>query len=94
MSSNNNGSSLSNPSLFIGKNYNVWAIKMKTFLRGNDVWELVERGFNPPRLPQNPSLGQIKNHADYVVGFYKGLSFIQSGVSDEIFPRIMRAKTA
>ncbi|GKV05521.1 hypothetical protein SLEP1_g17522 [Rubroshorea leprosula] len=36
MSSNNHGSSLSYPPLFIGKNYNVWAIKMKTFLREGD----------------------------------------------------------
>ncbi|GKV25220.1 hypothetical protein SLEP1_g34690 [Rubroshorea leprosula] len=67
---------------------------MKTFLRGNDVWESVERGFNPPWLPWNPSLAQIKNHVDCVVGSYKALSFIQSGVSNEIFPRIMRAETA
>ncbi|GKV26929.1 hypothetical protein SLEP1_g36142 [Rubroshorea leprosula] len=93
MSSNNHGSSLSNPP-FTGEDYNVWAIKMKTFLRGNDVWESIERGFNPPRLPQNPSLDQIKNHADYVARPYKALSFLQIGVSDEIFPRIMRAETA
>ncbi|GKV48269.1 hypothetical protein SLEP1_g55091 [Rubroshorea leprosula] len=69
------------------------AIKMKTFLRSNDVSKSVERGFNPPWLLQNPSLAQIKNHADYVAGSYKALSFMQSEVSDEIFPRIMKAET-
>ncbi|GKV46536.1 hypothetical protein SLEP1_g53512 [Rubroshorea leprosula] len=88
------GGSLSNPPLFTGKNYDVWAIKMKAFLKGNDVWDSVENGFNPPRLPQNPSVAQIKQHAEYVAGSYKALSFIHSAVADEIFPRIMRAETA
>ncbi|GLT95077.1 hypothetical protein SLE2022_127820 [Rubroshorea leprosula] len=93
-SSGQHGGSLSNPPLFTGKNYDVWAIKMKAFLKGNDVWDSVEKGFNPSRLPQNPSVAQIKQHAEYVAGSYKALSFIHNAVADEIFPSIMRAETA
>eukprot|EP01018_Ginkgo_biloba_P014873 Gb_39751 [translate_table: standard] len=33
---------------FIGENYEYWSIKMKTLLLSQDLWELVENGFNEP----------------------------------------------
>ncbi|GKV40316.1 hypothetical protein SLEP1_g47976 [Rubroshorea leprosula] len=92
--SSNNSSSLSNPPIFTGENYSVWAIKMKAFLKGNGVWESVEDGFHPPMLPNNPTVAQMKQHADYVQASYKALSYIHSAVTDDIFSRIMGAETA
>ncbi|GKV29221.1 hypothetical protein SLEP1_g38166 [Rubroshorea leprosula] len=86
--------SLSNRPLFTGQNYNIWAIKMKAFLRGNDVWDSVENGFNPLRLPNNPTVAQLEQHVDYVQASYKAISFIHSSVADFVFLRIMRVETA
>ncbi|GKV20591.1 hypothetical protein SLEP1_g30690 [Rubroshorea leprosula] len=92
--SSNNSSTLSNPPMFTGENYSVWAIKMKAFLKGNGVWESVEDGFHPPMLPNNPTVDQMKQHVDYVQASYKALSYIHSVVIDDIFSRIMGAETA
>ncbi|GKV21544.1 hypothetical protein SLEP1_g31514 [Rubroshorea leprosula] len=92
--SSNNSSTLSNPPMFTGENYSVWAIKMKAFLKGNGVWESVEDGFHPPMLPNNPTVAQMKQHADYVQASYKALSYIHNAVTDDIFSRIMGAKIA
>ncbi|GKV20590.1 hypothetical protein SLEP1_g30689 [Rubroshorea leprosula] len=92
--SSNNSSTLSNPPMFTGENYSVWAIKMKAFLKGNGVWESVEDGFHPPMLPNNPTVDQMKQHVDYVQASYKALSYIHSVVIDDIFSSIMGAETA
>ncbi|GKV40993.1 hypothetical protein SLEP1_g48576 [Rubroshorea leprosula] len=92
-SSGQHGGSLSNLPLFTRKNYDVWAIQMKAFLKGNYGWDSMEKGFNPPRLPQNPLVAQIKQYVQYVASSYKALLLIHSVVADEIFPRIMRAET-
>lgn len=42
--------SLSNPQIskFNGKNYNYWAITMKTLFSSQDIWDLVENGLQEP----------------------------------------------
>ena len=44
------GTSLTNPQLpqFNGKNYDYWAITMKALFSSQDIWELVENGFQEP----------------------------------------------
>ncbi|GKV37173.1 hypothetical protein SLEP1_g45232 [Rubroshorea leprosula] len=59
----------------------------------NGVWESVEDGFHPLMLPNNPTVAQMKQHADYVQASYKALSYIHSVVTDDIFSRIMGAET-
>ena len=34
--------------LFEGENYNFWCVKMKTLFMSQDVWDLVENGFDEP----------------------------------------------
>ncbi|GKV25775.1 hypothetical protein SLEP1_g35169 [Rubroshorea leprosula] len=45
-------------------------------------------------LPNNPTVAQMKQHAEYVQASYKALSYIHSAVTDDIFSRIMGAETA
>jgi len=46
-----NSGSLPPPSVFSGENYDLWAVKIKTYLRAQSLWDVVENGSNPPPLP-------------------------------------------
>ena len=52
------------PFVFIGDNYQVWAIKMKSYLRALSLWEVVESEVDPTPLLQNPTLAQMKKQED------------------------------
>ena len=45
------GSSIAQPQIpiFSGKNYESWAIKMKTLFFSQGIWDLIEKGFNEPQ---------------------------------------------
>ena len=34
--------------IFNEENYDFWSIKMKTFFSFQDLWEIIEEGFNAP----------------------------------------------
>ncbi|XP_022866221.1 uncharacterized protein LOC111386024 [Olea europaea var. sylvestris] len=82
------------PSVFTGENYGFWAVKMKTYLRAYDLWEITENGTEPPPLRANPTIAQLKQHSEKVAKKFKALSCIQSAVSDAIFTRIITCEIA
>src|SRR5262249_44071975 len=82
-----------NPPLFTGENYAVWSIKMKTFLQGFDLWDVVETDIDPPPLKENPTIAQIKQHSEGKARKYNALAAIHAAVSDMIFTRIMECTT-
>ena len=82
------------PPVFTGENYPIWIVKMKTYLKAHDLWEVVETGREPPPLRANPTIAQIKQHSEECTKKYKAMSCIQSAVSDTIFTRIMACDTA
>ncbi|KAK6161466.1 hypothetical protein DH2020_004847 [Rehmannia glutinosa] len=92
MASNN--FSIPTPPIFTGENYPIWAVKMKTYLRAFDLWEIVETGREPTPLSANPTVAQIKQHNEENAKKFKALSCIHSAVSDVIFTRIMTCETA
>ncbi|WRX29201.1 protein of unknown function DUF4219 - like 10 [Theobroma cacao] len=80
----------STPSIFFGENYPIWAVKMTTFLKAFDLWEVIEIGGDPPiQKDSNLTLAQIKQHSEEVTKRYKALSYLQFAVSDSIFTKIM-----
>ena len=54
------GNNFSAPSTLTGENYHIWAIKMKAYLKGLSLWEVVENDVDLMILPSNPSLMQLK----------------------------------
>ena len=44
--------------------YHIWAIKMKAYLKGLSLWEVIENGVDPAALPPNPTLTQLKKHEE------------------------------
>eukprot|EP00253_Pinus_taeda_P023154 PITA_23154 len=82
---------------FNGKNYNYWAITMRALFSSQDLWELVQDGFEEPadenefnRLtPTEKDLLKSNRKKDS-----KGLVFLYQAVDQSVFPRIAAAKTS
>ncbi|KAG8485836.1 hypothetical protein CXB51_019242 [Gossypium anomalum] len=66
---------------------------MRTYLQAFDLWEVVNTNAEPAPLRANPTVAQIKQHADERTKRYKAMSCIQNCVSDVIFTRIMACET-
>ena len=83
--------------LFDGKNYDYWAITMKALFASQDLWEIVEDGFEQPadenefnRLTQaKKDLLKSNRKKDS-----KALVFLYQAVHESVFPRIAAAKTS
>ena len=48
--------------LFDGKGYDLWSVRMQSYLEGLDLWDDVEENYVVQPLPENPIMAQIKNH--------------------------------
>ncbi|XP_022986164.1 uncharacterized protein LOC111483984 [Cucurbita maxima] len=48
------------PPVFDGDNYQMWAVRMKTYLEALDLWEAIEEDYEVLPLPANPTVAQIK----------------------------------
>ena len=48
------------PPVFNGDNYQTWAVRTKTYLDAMDMGETVEKDYEVPLLPNNPTMAQTK----------------------------------
>ncbi|KAL4383145.1 hypothetical protein GQ457_15G008530 [Hibiscus cannabinus] len=81
------------PHIFVGENYHIWVVKMKTYMQAYDLREVVEMERDPPPLRVNPTLAQMGQHNKECAKKHKAMSYNQNGVSDVIFTRIMACET-
>ncbi|KAH0661062.1 hypothetical protein KY290_029883 [Solanum tuberosum] len=85
-----NGSSLSVAQplipVFKGESYEFWSIRVKTILKSQDLWDLVERGYTDP--------DEVNRLRDNKKKDAKALVFIQQAVHDSVFSRIATATTS
>ena len=77
--------SLMAPPVFNGDNYQIWAVRMETYLDVMDMWEAVEEDYEVPLLPNNPTMAQIKKHKDRKIKKSKAKASLFSAVSSSIF---------
>ncbi|XP_027103352.1 uncharacterized protein [Coffea arabica] len=84
---------LSNPSSFTGENYQIWAVKMKSYLDANDLWNVVETD-HVPELSEDPTITEMRAHRDAVKRRSKAMTCIHSAISDAVFTKIMTCETA
>ena len=80
--------------ILTGKNYEEWAIKMRTLLRSHDVWELVAHGYvEPTNLEAKQALTNAQREKLRInrKKDAKALSLIQNGLDGSIFPKISAA---
>lgn len=69
--------------IFRGKSYYFWSLKIKTLCKSQELWDVVETGI--PEGNEN----QLREH-------WKRDSkalYVQQAFDDDIFPRILAAKT-
>ncbi|XP_012468674.1 uncharacterized protein LOC105786727 [Gossypium raimondii] len=81
------------PPVFNGERFHIWVVKMKTYLQAFDLWEVVNLDAEPAPLRANPTVAQMRQHADERTKRHKAMSCIQNCVSDVIFTRIMACET-
>lgn len=80
--------------LLTGKNYEFWAVKIKTLFCSQDVWDFVENGFvEPVDQAAYQALTQAKKDElkEKKKKDAKALFFIQQAMNDSVFPRISAA---
>ena len=82
------------PPVFVGDNYQVWAIRMTAYLEALDLWEAVEEDYDIPQLPENPTMAQLKSHKEKKSRKAKAKACLFSAVSSTIFTRIMNLESA
>ena len=81
-------------SVFTRHNYCVWAVKMKTYLKAFDLWEILESNKQPTPLRNNPTIAQMKFFNEEKAKRFKALTCLYNAVSEEIFTIIMACKSA
>ncbi|XP_016732604.1 uncharacterized protein [Gossypium hirsutum] len=79
--------------VFNEEGYHIWVVKMKTYLQAFDLWEIVNSDVKPAPPRANPTVAQIRQHADERTKRHKAMSCIQNNVSDVIFTRIMACES-
>ncbi|KAL1191628.1 hypothetical protein V5N11_000009 [Cardamine amara subsp. amara] len=74
---------------FKGEKYHLWSLKMKTMFRSQEIWDLVESGFEDtnPAAPEQQLRENRKKDA-------KALFFIQSALDEDILSRIAAVNTS
>ena len=80
--------------LFKGENYDFWAVKMETLFISLDVVEFIKQGYEDSTVAAERTAAQTEVLKKKRITDAGVLGMIQREVSNTIFPRIMRAKTA
>ncbi|XP_028556025.1 uncharacterized protein LOC110109975 [Dendrobium catenatum] len=75
-------------------NYDNWSIKMKALLGAQDVWEMIEKGYNEPQDESSLSQAQKDSLRDSRKRDKKALYLIFQGLDDDSFEKISDAKSA
>nr|XP_009611084.1 uncharacterized protein LOC104104649 [Nicotiana tomentosiformis] len=81
------------PPVFDGENFQLWAVRMETYLEALDLWEAVEEDYDVLPLPNNPTVAQIKSHKEKKTRKSKAKITLFAGVSAIIFTRVMALKS-
>eukprot|EP00253_Pinus_taeda_P009270 PITA_09270 len=79
---------------FDGNDYDYWCIKMLTFLIGNDLWEIVESGYEEPTYWNALIANERTTRKEARKKNAQALFHIQIALDKSLFPRISGAKTA
>ena len=93
MATTNQTSSIPVP-IFTGENYDFWSVKMKTFFRSQDLWDIIEDGFTIPEDTSTLTAAQKKELKENKQKDSRALFALQQAADDTIFPRIIGATSA
>ena len=82
--------------IFNGEHYDYWSSQLMTIFISQDLWDLIEDGFQDPPRTRNSSWTD-ENQKEYKEKLKKNaiaLRIIHHGVSKSIYPRIFGVKKA
>ncbi|KAJ4703399.1 Retrovirus-related Pol polyprotein from transposon TNT 1-94 [Melia azedarach] len=80
--------------MFTGENYQIWVVKMKSYLKSIGLWDAVETGRDHPPLRANPTIAQMKQYEEELLKKDKAFTVLHSALADHVFTRIMTLKIA
>jgi hypothetical protein len=80
--------------IFDGGNYDLWGKKMETLFRSQNLWDIVEKGFEEPENISTLEEAQRKELEVKKQKDASALYLIQQSLADTIFHRITEASTA
>ncbi|XP_019057301.1 PREDICTED: uncharacterized protein LOC109116397 [Tarenaya hassleriana] len=83
-----------NAPIFNGEAYQIWAVRMRAFLEGADLWEAVGEDYEIPALPANPTVNQLRNNRERVTKKSKAKSCLFAAVTPSILIKIMNLDSA
>ena len=70
----------------------MWAVKIETYLKAFDLWEILESDKQPTLLGNNPTITHRKFFNEEKAKQFKVLTCLYNAVSEEIFTRIVACK--
>ncbi|TXG68351.1 hypothetical protein EZV62_003286 [Acer yangbiense] len=79
---------------FSGENYQIWVVKMRSYLKSFGLWEYVAEDKQVPALRANPTIAQIKQHEEEEMKRDKAVTCLHSALKDFVFTSIMHLETA
>ncbi|KAI5355047.1 hypothetical protein L3X38_007942 [Prunus dulcis] len=85
--------------VFSGENYEFCSIRMKIILKSHGLWDLVEHGCNASDPKKEKEIEETKvaeksAMAELLMKDARALGLIQSAVSDQLFPKIVKEETS
>ena len=100
MASSSNSSTIGNIQnlmpIFYGENYEYWSVQMKTLFISQDLWDIVEDGYEEQEISKAGKETQEKQqtYKENKKKDAKALFLIQQGVSKNLFPRLLPTTTS
>ncbi|TXG46269.1 hypothetical protein EZV62_028232 [Acer yangbiense] len=79
---------------FSGESYQIWVVKMRSYLKSFGLWEFVDQDKQIPPLRANPTIAQIKQHEEEKMKKEKAVACLHSALTDAVFTSIMHLETA
>ncbi|TXG68564.1 hypothetical protein EZV62_003499 [Acer yangbiense] len=79
---------------FSGESYQIWVVKMRSYLKSFGLWEFVDQDKQIPLLRANPTIAQIKQHEEEKMKKEKAVACLHSALTDAVFTSIMHLETA
>ncbi|TXG69573.1 hypothetical protein EZV62_004508 [Acer yangbiense] len=79
---------------FSGENYQIWVVKMRSYLKSFGLWEYVAEDKQVPALRANPTIAQIKQYEEEKMKRDKAVTCLHSALKDYVFTSIMHLETA
>ncbi|KAK0606793.1 hypothetical protein LWI29_004467 [Acer saccharum] len=79
---------------FSGENYQIWTVKMKSYLKAFGLWEYIAEDKQVPPLRANPTIAQMKQHEEEKMKKDKVVTCLHYALSDSVFTSIMHLETS